>query len=216
MLLIDHSCQNIKQTLVELKTMKARSSKSFILAALIVTLFISSAASLNAALVFEKTKDKIVAALASCAASESGPIVALLVDPLDVTAFGMQIKFNDSRYTFDSIEYLNGYVQTDPFTLNGGILHVFGAFPGPTPPAGEVNLFEVFFTDSTPGKPLRGLVVGGGDSYLDALNTDTGSITRVHCHVCPNSVGDNGATALLLAAALGSLLAFRRIPIRAV
>jgi|SRR5271157_775649 len=101
------------------------------------------------------------------------------VDPLDAQSFQLDVQFDPSRAQFAGIDYLTSFHETtapDLSQLNSGlILDIAGATS--TPVAGDVNIFDVRFTDLDPSLPVslaQFTLFADSNSFITAVDPSTG------------------------------------------
>jgi hypothetical protein len=122
-----------------------------------------------------------------------------------VASFQLDVTFEADKVAFSGFGGLNGYI-IDFFQFStdgsfGGVLNIHGYYPGfntrppggtpladaaldpeagiaPVPPAGEVDIFQLTFTDMAPNLDKTFKVFASDDNdYIAAYNTDTGVTT---------------------------------------
>lgn len=107
------------------------------------------------------------------------------VDPENVQAFQLDIRFDPTRLAFTGIDYVSPYAQTTPPDLGnlslGWVKNIAGASLTFPPPAGDVDLFTAHFTDLNPILGAEGIqftVLAQGDDFLLGIDPTTGLTTR--------------------------------------
>ena len=132
--------------------------------------------------------------------------LACKVDPENVEAFSLSIKFDPSVLQFSSITYFAPYEETTPPDLSqiseGLILNIAGSTEDPPP--GDVFLFEVNYTPVVSGTTPLGydtIFAGAGD-FIDAFDPSTGQITFVGPSQIPPADCPEPASFLVLGTAL--------------
>jgi len=124
--------------------------------------------------------------------------ILMNVDPLDVASFRLEVSFEADKVEFLGITGLNGYVIDENYEVvtegPGGLISgIHGYYPGfndlislqsgntaaatNTPPAGEVDIFQVAFLDLAPDQDKNFAVFADPFDYINAYNPDTGEIT---------------------------------------
>lgn len=131
--------------------------------------------------------------------------ILMTVDPYNITSFQLDVSFEADKVTFDSITGLNGYIVDDfSVTINGNvgqIQGIHGYYPGfddrsppitidapppadlpqggvPLPPAGEVDIFQLVFTDLRPDLDKTFGVFATPDDYINGFDPQTGDMTQ--------------------------------------
>jgi hypothetical protein len=134
--------------------------------------------------------------------------ILMTIDPYDLTSFQLSVSFEASKVQFVSITGLNGFIVDDfsiSTVENSGLISgIHGFFPGfddrepspgegtdfasvpdsiavpglPTPPAGEVDIFQIVFTDLRPDLDKTFGVFAGPTDYINGFDPDTGGTTQ--------------------------------------
>jgi hypothetical protein len=128
--------------------------------------------------------------------------ILMTVDPFNISSFQLDVSFEADKVTFDSLTGLNGYI-VDDFTVtirgNVGLIQgIHGFYPGfddrsppitiagppdgpvgglPLPPAGEVDIFQLLFTDLRPDLDKTFGVFATPDDYINGFDPQTGDTT---------------------------------------
>ena len=122
----------------------------------------------------------------------------MTVDPLNVASFQLSVSFEGDKAEFVGIEGLNGYIIDPTYEVAtegsfGEVFAIHGYYPGfndrelqlaapsgaaaavaSSPPAGEVDIFQLTFNDLAPDQDKTFSVFANFDDYIRSYDPDTG------------------------------------------
>lgn len=128
--------------------------------------------------------------------------ILMTVDPFNITSFQLDVSFEADKVRFDGvITGLNGYIIDTDFNViidgsTGLIQDIHGYYPGfndrtpltpgleaaavpglPLPPAGEVDIFQLVFTDLRPDLDKTFGVFASSNDYMNGIDPQSGDMT---------------------------------------
>jgi hypothetical protein len=135
------------------------------------------------------------------------------IDPLEAFSFQLDVKFDPSRAQFAGIDYLTSFHQTTPPDLSqlssGLILDIAGATSTPLP--GDVNIFDVRFTDLHPSLPVnlaQFTLFADANSFITAVDPSTGQTTTFTGSQIPSMTQSVPEPTSLVMMVVGALTTF--------